>query len=174
MEEYPLVSLADGAAADADDALLLPFAMESHGGFHPRDPNYNPEWQPRSRKRRREPEDTAGDRDDNKPAKIGPFASAQPKAAFAAIFDGGNSPQRGGSHLSCEEGLIIRLSKLATDPEGDGFKPFNILNEHSVSAGMLARQTYRKLARVCIIHSARATLKAMRRSRVYRDDSAVA
>ena len=163
-----------GAQADADGAILLPFAVDSHGAFCPRDPDYNPEWQPRSPKRKRSLVAEPISHADDKPGKIGPFSSTQPKTTFSTIFDDDSPPRRGRSRLSCEEGLIIRLSKLATDPEGNGFKPFNLLNRHSASAGMLARQTYRKLARVCIIHSARATLKAMRRSRAFNDHGSVA
>ena len=47
------------------------------------------------------------------------------------------------------EGLIIRLARLATDPDGGGKKAFNHMNDHHVSAGLLARQTYRRLARTC-------------------------
>jgi len=92
---------------------------------------------------------------------------ADPTAAFRALFDRPTPPKRGGIRLSCEEGLIIRLAKLATDAHGR--KPFNRWLAPSAAAGMLASETYRRVAHAAIIDSAKIALASMRRHRYNTD-----
>ena len=173
--------------------MLLPFVMDAQGAFLPRDPEFNPtirekknkkkqhqseagQAAPRRSKRRRD-QDDAGSRQPTSPPPPsltrtfssstirGPYPCADPTRAFSKLFDQGAPPKRGGTRLSCEEGLIIRLSKLATNPHGNGQKPFNRWLSPKAAAGLLAAETYRRMARACIIHSARAAVTAMRRHR---------
>ena len=103
----------------------------------------------------------------------GPHQCTDPKAAFKTLFDHGVPPRRGGTKLSCEEGLIIRLSKLATAEDGNGRKPFNRWIAPAAAAGLLTSETYRRVARACIVRTARSALKSMRRHRRRRAHNSV-
>ena len=71
----------------------MTFAVDTHGNFHPMDTNYHPAPRPK-------PGHTTG-----------PWISTEPGRIFKKLFTSGSAPARGGTTLSKEEGLIIKLAK---------------------------------------------------------------
>ena len=83
---------------------------------------------------------------------------------FKAVFGTDGKPKaRGNTVLSCEEGLVIKLARLATHQRRVGALDATLT--HKAAAGMLAAQTYRRLAHACMVHGARGARKGMARHR---------
>ena len=130
--------------ADRKNALLLTFAVDTHGNFHPMDTGYHPTPRP-----------ILGHPTGHQ------FKSTDPGRLFKKLFDSGGAPARGGTKLSKEEGLIIALAKKASDARGGGIGAFDATLQTNSAAGLLAAHTYRDIAHQSIVYSARATLQAI-------------
>ena len=128
-------------------ALLMTFCVDAHGGFKRRDPDFDP--------------------------PVGPSAagkkvhdSTSPPALFDKLFGSKTPPGRGKTNLSVEEGLIIRLAGMATNPmRAASIGLFDRTLAPSTAQGMLTAQVYRQIAYACIVHGALGSSKALRRFR---------
>ena len=131
--------------AEPRNALLVTFALDALGSFHPLDPKHAPVPRPA--------------------LGLGsqPFNCTQPDTILKALFNGA-PPGRGRSRLSREEGLVLMLSSRATAGV-KGIKAFDRTYSDKAAAGLLASHTYRDLAHQCIKYSARSACQAMEKHR---------
>ena len=90
------------------------------------------------------------------------FKCTDPSLIIKKLFNG-MPPARGASTLSREEGVVLALAKRATSRGGKGKGLYDRTLSEPTAAGMLAAHTYRNIAHKCVVHSAKATLQAMRK-----------